>query len=117
MDGRRLRLRKRSLECDGLFHEFSLSRHHFHKIMRLCYPYEHPRQGLKSHRSAPIEKNINLHSTAAVRFRTLNPEDQKLKRAEWDPLHPTLISEALFAIANIFSFMRLSKYLKKIPSI
>ena len=33
----------------------------------------------------------------------------KPARAEWDPLHPTLISEALFAIANIFSFMRLSK--------
>ena len=36
--------------------------------------------------------------------------DEKYRRAEWDPLHPTLISEALFAIANIFSFMRLSKF-------
>ena len=36
-------------------------------------------------------------------------KSEKLVRSEWDPLHPTLISEALFAIANIFSFMRLSE--------
>ena len=43
-------------------------------------------------------------------------KEEKYRRAEWDPLHPTLISEALFAIANIFSFMRLSKLKNKTNS-
>ena len=38
------------------------------------------------------------------------PRESRLSRVEWDPLHPTLISEALFAVANIFSFMRLSMF-------
>ena len=54
---------------------------------------------------------ISTKICAYVIHMDLKPE-QKLMRAEWDPLHPTLISEALFAIANIFSFMRLSKSTK-----
>ena len=42
------------------------------------------------------------------------PHHHRLSRVEWDPLHPTLISEALFSVANIFSFLRLSKLKKKI---
>jgi transient receptor potential cation channel subfamily C protein 4 len=38
------------------------------------------------------------------------PHHHRLSRVEWDPLHPTLISEALFSVANIFSFLRLSKF-------
>ncbi|XP_006837732.1 PREDICTED: short transient receptor potential channel 4-like isoform X8 [Chrysochloris asiatica] len=44
---------------------------------------------------------ISLKIVAFVKYSALNP------RESWDMWHPTLVAEALFAIANIFSSLRL----------
>ncbi|XP_075806811.1 short transient receptor potential channel 4 isoform X2 [Microtus pennsylvanicus] len=44
---------------------------------------------------------ISLKIVAFVKYSALNPRDT------WDMWHPTLVAEALFAIANIFSSLRL----------
>ncbi|XP_055981937.1 short transient receptor potential channel 4 isoform X5 [Sorex fumeus] len=44
---------------------------------------------------------ISLKIVAFVKYSALNP------RETWDMWHPTLVAEALFAIANIFSSLRL----------
>ncbi|KAK7818492.1 hypothetical protein U0070_013051 [Myodes glareolus] len=44
---------------------------------------------------------ISLKIVAFVKYSALNPRDS------WDMWHPTLVAEALFAIANIFSSLRL----------
>ncbi|XP_049634846.1 short transient receptor potential channel 4 [Suncus etruscus] len=44
---------------------------------------------------------ISLKIVAFVKYSALNP------RENWDMWHPTLVAEALFAIANIFSSLRL----------
>nr|KAF6375657.1 transient receptor potential cation channel subfamily C member 4 [Pipistrellus kuhlii] len=44
---------------------------------------------------------ISLKIVAFIKYSALNP------RESWDMWHPTLVAEALFAIANIFSSLRL----------
>nr|XP_058898112.1 short transient receptor potential channel 4 isoform X5 [Kogia breviceps] len=44
---------------------------------------------------------ISLKIVAFVKYSALNP------RESWDMWHPTLVAEALFAVANIFSSLRL----------
>ncbi|XP_038617704.1 short transient receptor potential channel 4 isoform X1 [Tachyglossus aculeatus] len=46
-------------------------------------------------------------ATISLKIVALLKYSQRLKRDEWDMWHPTLVAEALFAIANIFSSLRL----------
>lgn len=94
------RLRSRLVEPDGLCHELFIPGHY---ISQDCSLHQGNDLSLKRQENKhlnvfPLHLSVILSS---IQYNGTKPRNQ------WEMWHPTLVAEAVFAIANIFSSLRL----------